>query len=74
MKHIAIDYHFVHERVQFSDLRVSHVSSTDQPADVLTKPLSSARLTYFRSKIGVLPLSILRGNDKDTSKLEFHQR
>ena len=61
MKHIAIDYHFVRERIQSGDLSVSHVSPSDQVANGLTKPLPSSRLAQLRSKIGVRPLSILRG-------------
>ncbi|KAL6342671.1 hypothetical protein AAG906_013077 [Vitis piasezkii] len=39
MKYVAIDYHFIQDQVQSSALRVIHVSSTDQLADTLTKPL-----------------------------------
>lgn len=55
MKHIALDYHFVRELVQANKLRVSHVSSADQLADALTKPLSSPRLRNPMFKIGVSP-------------------
>ncbi|XP_019095613.1 PREDICTED: uncharacterized protein LOC109130484 [Camelina sativa] len=40
MKHIAIDYHFIRTMVQDGALRVVHVSTRDQLADLLTKPLS----------------------------------
>ncbi|CAN6583600.1 unnamed protein product [Malus baccata var. baccata] len=40
-KHIEIDYHFVRERVTRGDLKVHHVSSADQFADILTKGLSA---------------------------------
>jgi len=53
MKHIAIDFHFVRDHVNKGLLRVSHVSTTDQLVDALTKPLSHQRFTLFRSKIGV---------------------
>lgn len=33
MKHIAIDYHFVRQRVQSGELKVLHISSKDQLAD-----------------------------------------
>lgn len=36
MKHISVDYHFVQEQVQFRALSVSHVSTKDQLADILT--------------------------------------
>ena len=53
MKHIALDYHFGRELVQSGSLRVSHVSSADQLADALTKPLSSYRLRDLSLKISV---------------------
>lgn len=38
MKHLAIDYNFVHNLVQPSTLLIIHVFSTDQLADALTRP------------------------------------
>ncbi|GKV31511.1 hypothetical protein SLEP1_g40194 [Rubroshorea leprosula] len=66
MKHIAIDLHFVRDLVDHKFLRVSHISSKDQLANGLTKPLSSTRFTYLRSKIGIADSSsILRGRVKE---------
>ncbi|KFK44388.1 hypothetical protein AALP_AA1G251100, partial [Arabis alpina] len=53
MKHIALDYHFIRNQVQSGALRVVHVSTHDQLADVLTKPLSRMAFNKFSSKIGV---------------------
>ena len=53
MKHIAIDYHFVRGQIQSGALRVSHVSTKDQLADGLTKPLLRTMFQASRSKIGV---------------------
>lgn len=55
MKHVALDYHFIRDNVQSGALRVSHVSTKDQLADALTKPLSRARFLELYSKIGVSP-------------------
>ncbi|KAK1416517.1 hypothetical protein QVD17_32308 [Tagetes erecta] len=66
MKHVALDYHFVRERVTSGLLQVFHINTADQPADVLTKPLSRGPFLKFRSKIGVSDgSSILRGRIKD---------
>ncbi|KAK0585087.1 hypothetical protein LWI29_023298 [Acer saccharum] len=55
-------------RVQQGQLRVSHVASSDQLADSLTKPLSKTRFSLLRSKIGVSDIpTILRGRIKDNS-------
>ena len=53
MKHIAIDYHFVRGQIQNGFLRVTHVSTKDQLANGLTKPLARAPFQLSRSKIGV---------------------
>ena len=53
MKHIALDFHFVRESVQAGALRVTHVSTKDQLADALTKPLPRQPFTTLISKIGV---------------------
>lgn len=62
MKHLALDYFFVRELLQKGAIRVQHISTNDQIADIMTKPLASASFLRFRSKLG-LPngASILRG-------------
>ncbi|GKV05087.1 hypothetical protein SLEP1_g17131 [Rubroshorea leprosula] len=66
MKHIAIDLHFVHDFMDQKLLHVSHISSKDQLAHGLTKPLSSNHFISLRSKIGVTDgSSILRGHVKE---------
>lgn len=65
MKHIALDYHFVRQLVQNGQLQVSHISTKDQLADILTKPLSRLRFTLIRDKMGVIDGDpILRGRNK----------
>ena len=54
MKHLVIDYHFVHDLVQSSKLRVVHISAGDQLIDGLTKSLSRSRLFYLCNKICVI--------------------
>ncbi|CAA7059711.1 unnamed protein product [Microthlaspi erraticum] len=56
MKHIALDYHFIREQVQSGILRVSYVSTHDQLADMLTKPLPRSHFQLSRNKLGVIPL------------------
>lgn len=68
MKHIAIDLHFVRDHVNKGLLQVSHVSTHDQLADILTKPLSRERFPLLRSKIGVSDgASLLRGRIREES-------
>lgn len=47
MKHFALDYHFVREKVADGSLKVYHVNTHSQLADVLTKPLSKSRFLYL---------------------------
>jgi hypothetical protein len=62
MKHISMDYHFVREQVRDGKLQVSHVSTKDQLADLLTKPLAHTRFVDLRSKMQVTDGNyILRG-------------
>ncbi|KAL8158610.1 LOW QUALITY PROTEIN: hypothetical protein V2J09_000148 [Rumex salicifolius] len=65
IKHIALSYHFVRE--QNGKPRVDYVSTDDQVADVLTKPLLRPRFQSIISKFGLSWWSSdLRGHDNDT--------
>ncbi|KAM1956212.1 hypothetical protein ACFX16_025655 [Malus domestica] len=67
MKHIDIDFQFVRDRVTRGLLQVSHVSTTDQLADALTKSLPRPRFHLLRSKIGVSDgATVLRGRVKES--------
>lgn len=66
MKHVALDYHFVREKVAVGLIRVYHISTKDQPADTLTKRLSRGPFQKFRTKVGVSNGAwILRGRIMD---------
>lgn len=54
-KHIALDFHFIREQIDSGQLKISHVSSVDQLADVFTKPLGKDCLNFLRSKLQVRP-------------------
>ena len=63
-KHIEIDCHFVREKVVAKKLDLRYEPSTDQIADVFTKPLSASRFQYLKDKLLVLPCSnSLKGAD-----------
>ncbi|GJZ09494.1 ribonuclease H-like domain-containing protein [Tanacetum coccineum] len=55
MKHIEIDIHFVRDMVTASQVRVLHVPSRFQYADIFTKGLPSALFEEFRSSLSVRP-------------------
>jgi hypothetical protein len=50
-KHIELDIHFVREKVALGELRVTHIPSARQLADIFTKGLSSALFLDFRNSL-----------------------
>jgi len=52
-KHVEIDLHFVRERVALGDVRVLHVPTTSQFADIFTKRLPTSVFTEFRSSLNI---------------------
>ena len=52
-KHVEIDLHFVRERVALGAVRVLHVPTSLQYADIFTKGLPTAVFINFRSSLNV---------------------
>ncbi|GJS25857.1 gag/pol polyprotein [Tanacetum coccineum] len=48
------NYHFVREKVAQGNLRVQHISTHDQIADIFTNPLPTPRFLFLRSKLQVV--------------------
>jgi hypothetical protein len=53
-KHIEIDIHFVREKVALGQVRVLHVPTTAQFADIFTKALATASFTDIRFSLNVV--------------------
>jgi hypothetical protein len=47
LKHIEIRYHYIREMVQRGALKLQYISTDEQVADVLTKPLSRVKFEHF---------------------------
>ena len=52
-KHIEIRYHFLRDHYEKGDIDLIHVSSEEQLADILTKPLDQATFARLRGELGV---------------------
>ena len=52
-KHIEIDIHFVREKVALGEIRVLHVPSSHQYADIMTKGLPVQLYTDFRTSLSL---------------------
>ncbi|XP_020672222.1 uncharacterized protein LOC110092150 [Dendrobium catenatum] len=52
-KHIEIDHHFINQHIQSNAIQLLHISSAEQPADLLTKPLPITRFHDLCSKLTI---------------------
>lgn len=52
-KHIDVKYHFTRERIEQGEIQVPYVPTTEQKADILTKPLMKSKHEDMRKKIGM---------------------
>ena len=55
-KHIEIDLHFVREKVQLGEVKVLHVPTQSQYADIFTKGLPTAIFSEFRSSLTIVDI------------------
>ncbi|KNA05274.1 hypothetical protein SOVF_192000, partial [Spinacia oleracea] len=60
-KHLKRDMHYLREQVDSGFINTVHVSSSDQLADVLTKPLSSSQHQLLSAKLGLISKVQLEG-------------
>nr|CAD1833565.1 unnamed protein product [Ananas comosus var. bracteatus] len=54
-KHIELKYHFLRELVESNVLQLEYISTENQLADILTKPLDQKRFLHLRKAIGMNP-------------------
>lgn len=55
-KHIDVRYHFIRECVEKGLIVIRHVSTEQQRADVLTKPMPVVKFERMRALLGVQDL------------------
>ena len=52
-KHIDVRFHSIREHVKEGNVRMSHVASRNQVADIFTKPLPKELFENFKMMIGM---------------------
>ncbi|XP_051211835.1 uncharacterized protein [Lolium perenne] len=57
-KHVEIDLHFVRDRVTLGEVKVLHVPSSSQFADVFTKGLPTPVFQDFRYSLNIVPSDV----------------
>ena len=53
-KHIKIDCHFVHEKIQLCLIFTGYVKTGEQLGDIFTKALSGEQVGYLCNKLGMI--------------------
>jgi hypothetical protein len=53
-KHIGVKYHYISQQIQAGEVNIVSVTTHDQLADILTKPLPAPAFELNRLRIGVL--------------------
>jgi hypothetical protein len=59
-KHIHIKYHFIRDCLEDGSIKASHIATTDQLADILTKSLGKSKFQEMRERIGLQRSNILK--------------
>ena len=52
-KHIDVKFHFIREQIREGSVKLNHVASHDQVADMFTKPLPTVLLDKYKMAIGI---------------------
>ena len=55
-KHIEIDFHFVHEKIQLGLIFTRYVKTGEQLGDSFTKTLSGDQVSYLCNKLGMIDI------------------
>ena len=71
-KHIEIRYFYIRDMIQKGAIKLQYVSTDEQVADVLTKPLSQVKLEHFRDKLGVVRKDLPQKGSSDVAVGVYH--
>jgi hypothetical protein len=53
-RHIEIIYHFIQDRIQKGAMKIQYISTYEEVADILTKPLVKWKFSLLRDKLVVV--------------------
>jgi hypothetical protein len=59
-KHIDLRYHYIRDCVEKGTIMVDYISTNEQKADILTKPLSRTRFQKLCGKVGIVDTQFAR--------------
>jgi hypothetical protein len=68
-KHIEIKYYFLRDKVQRGEVVLQYISTDEQTADILSKPLSKIKFAYLRDKLGLVEIAPLVEREEKTSSV-----
>ena len=60
-KHVDGWYHFIQDMVQRGVVRLDHIRTNEQIADILTKPLGKVMFLTFRENLGIVERPYSKG-------------
>ena len=65
-KHIEIHHHFIRQRVLEGEIGLQFISTSQQPADILTKSLGITKFEHHRNTLNLYSLQFLQGRIQET--------
>ena len=60
-KHVETHCHYIRQLVEDGSVQLKYVPTTEQPADIFTKPLGPDKFVKFRGSIGVVNRLSIKG-------------
>ena len=55
-KLIEIPFHYVRNMVEREAIQLEYINTSDQTAEILTKPLSRVKMEHFGKKLGMIEM------------------
>jgi hypothetical protein len=60
-KHIEVHHHYIRQLVDNEDICLYYCPTTEQTADIMTKPLGNDKYVKFRDKLGIVSGLVIKG-------------